>query len=1009
MNLRVSPRLGRLLIVPGFTLLLCVLFIAPGGLGQAARPPEPAATQPDTIDCTNPIPGKWARLIGDDEILVTYRELNDPRFLQTATINEVNGSLQAPATHLRQDADSELFAPDWMSAESSDLDGNRKAELIVGFQNYGNEVAALADPFDGATYTDYPDWSDKDDRNNDDLMDVDVDAGNVITSDVADELLMVYRDDSDDIHVKVLDGKAGGYIANADDGEEADMYWDVGERGSVRHSAVVAADMNGDGGDEIAFAFKDNGQDLQVMVAEFKAGASVNPTPLYEYDSYTATPQYDTIAPACNDWGNKRPLDIAAGDLDRDGHDELVVAFRGGDCYVNGRIELMVFDYESEDSTPTSYALTRTNFLEIDPELSSYYKFNAATNISLAAGDVDGDGADEVALAYNVIAQPESGGFDFLHYVTTFEYYAVGTPAWTKSCAPGGPSCLKERSGRWHAPDVWHESSSNDEANHKAWAAVATGDLDQDGMEEVVLGSFYDGNGDITVYAFNAEAGISSPYSKQVVLGGNIWEMALAAGDVDGDSRWGQYTNNCKVKKNALVNGVVHAPPFWPEGRGIDGYNNAHETGAAYGMEFRGGEGTGKSATNSTGGSVEIEGEIKGIGGGFTKEWEQSIIHETSHLTSTVVGTGLETTPPVSTPDGEEPTFAGAMIFETTDYCYEYTEKSMGSMWVCTSQPGTTALPYTMEGWYELGPGAYPDSWVPLGMNLAQGRAVTQSSTYTNGTPTGDAWRAVDGNTTGDYYQGSVSATNAEVQPWWQVDLGGLQWIDAIEIWKRTDCSECDALLSDFYVFITETSTFPSNDPLVLANDKSIWHEEHSGVAAEPTIIPVGEYGRIVRIQLGDAVAKNYLELAEVKIYGMPGLPFQWPSAPPQGALGSGSSFNLTWPSGKQQTVAGTLYGRWPENAALGVQCGVGNIPFTFGKGVEGEDVMASGTDQKYGLGLQIKMRKGERWQTYGTETSNIATWGREVTFDGKATGTKELATPPRWRTISSHTSGYRA
>ena len=56
----------------------------------------------------------------------------------------------------------------------------------------------------------------------------------------------------------------------------------------------------------------------------------------------------------------------------------------------------------------------------------------------------------------------------------------------------------------------------------------------------------------------------------------------------------------------------------------------------------------------------------------------------------------------------------------------------------------------------------------------------------------------------------SVSHTNNDTHAWWQVDLGGVQQIDAIQLWNRTDC--CGDRLQDFYVFVSE-EPFTSNDP----------------------------------------------------------------------------------------------------------------------------------------------------------------------------------------------------
>ena len=36
-------------------------------------------------------------------------------------------------------------------------------------------------------------------------------------------------------------------------------------------------------------------------------------------------------------------------------------------------------------------------------------------------------------------------------------------------------------------------------------------------------------------------------------------------GDKDGNARYGDYTGNCRVLKQAQVNAVIHSPPHWPE------------------------------------------------------------------------------------------------------------------------------------------------------------------------------------------------------------------------------------------------------------------------------------------------------------------------------------------------------------------------------------------------------------------------------------------------------------
>src|SRR5262249_30429558 len=59
----------------------------------------------------------------------------------------------------------------------------------------------------------------------------------------------------------------------------------------------------------------------------------------------------------------------------------------------------------------------------------------------------------------------------------------------------------------------------------------------------------------------------------------------------------------------------------------------------------------------------------------------------------------------------------------------------------------------------------------PSASNLAQGKAASQSSTLP-GYSTAGPGSAVDGNTDGNFSNGSVTHTNLDANAWWQVDLG---------------------------------------------------------------------------------------------------------------------------------------------------------------------------------------------------------------------------------------------
>jgi mono/diheme cytochrome c family protein len=70
------------------------------------------------------------------------------------------------------------------------------------------------------------------------------------------------------------------------------------------------------------------------------------------------------------------------------------------------------------------------------------------------------------------------------------------------------------------------------------------------------------------------------------------------------------------------------------------------------------------------------------------------------------------------------------------------------------------------------------------GENVAIKGTATQSSTGFEGV----AQRAIDDNTNGNYSEAnSVTHTNEQENPWWEVDLGSTQTVERIVVWNRTD------------------------------------------------------------------------------------------------------------------------------------------------------------------------------------------------------------------------------
>jgi hypothetical protein len=150
----------------------------------------------------------------------------------------------------------------------------------------------------------------------------------------------------------------------------------------------------------------------------------------------------------------------------------------------------------------------------------------------------------------------------------------------------------------------------------------------------------------------------------------------------------------------------------------------------------------------------------------------------------------------------------------------------------------------------------------PPPTDLAQGKAATQSSTFP-GYPADGAAAAVDGNTDGNFLDGSVTATNADQNPWWQVDLGASAAVSSIVIWNRTDC--CGARLNDYWVFVSDTPFGATDTPATLQGRAGTFSSHQTAAPNPSTTIAAVAQGRYVRVQLTGA---NYLSLAEVQVFG---------------------------------------------------------------------------------------------------------------------------------------------
>ncbi len=168
--------------------------------------------------------------------------------------------------------------------------------------------------------------------------------------------------------------------------------------------------------------------------------------------------------------------------------------------------------------------------------------------------------------------------------------------------------------------------------------------------------------------------------------------------------------------------------------------------------------------------------------------------------------------------------------------------------------------------------------------NLALNRPATQSST-SNSAP---ASRAVDGNTDGDFFAGSVTHTNVDTNAWWQVDLGASKPIGAVAIWNRADC--CASWLTDYWLFVSDSPFDTVLSPSQQAMRPGVWSNHQTGQAGRPTKLTVGRAGRYVMVQLDGT---NNLSLAEAEVLS-PADDFSLAAGQPMTAVPAGQSTTST-------------------------------------------------------------------------------------------------------------------
>jgi hypothetical protein len=124
------------------------------------------------------------------------------------------------------------------------------------------------------------------------------------------------------------------------------------------------------------------------------------------------------------------------------------------------------------------------------------------------------------------------------------------------------------------------------------------------------------------------------------------------------------------------------------------------------------------------------------------------------------------------------------------------------------------------------------------------------------------AARAVDGRTLGQIEAGSVTSTEVEDHPWWEVDLGSEQQIGDIVVWPRIDTC-CRTALPDLVVVVSRTAL--GDLELAEAAMRADVGVYHLAAASAPNgRAVVQKPGRYVRVW---GAKRRELNLSEVQVF----------------------------------------------------------------------------------------------------------------------------------------------
>ncbi|MBC8161114.1 MAG: discoidin domain-containing protein [Roseiflexaceae bacterium] len=544
--------------------------------------------------------------------------------------------------------------------------------------------------------------------------------------------------------------------------------------------------------------------------------------------------------------GTPQSIEVAVGDLDGDFHPEVIVAQEQEtqDSQLSAGIGIVVYKVAGG----ATFGLT---------PWASFNISSATLNMRLAAADTDRDGRAEVLLAY------QRAGSDTQEAGLLLHSYDV------RSETNGTGSFL-----------LHNQFFNQQNLSLNFSLALAVDDMNRDGGADLALAT---ANGaELVVRRLSDSIAPGQGFTP----GGTIIEtdtarknatqLALGFGDVNNDSLLATYTPRdntplCKDVIEPQITAAVFTPPYWQD------IQNAQNKYGSIG-EYRG---FATSETNEIRTShehsisayfgFEIDAEVAEVAARVTGGYNW----ETSTGSGTTISQATTESISFSNSDG-----SFVALEEPRYNCYNYQVEQQGSvrdgaLRYCAYQ-GRTRTSVSLDAWDQQygAPSSFANQWAPVARewaNLTLFRSENAAQSSSDGGFV--ASRAADG----DWRSGggaSVSRTQSEANPWWQIDLGSVQDITKVRIYGRDDACSTSICTpqADLRVFLSDVDPRTiANDPAALQADSRVKSFVLNGGLGELTNLRTLQAnntptrGRFVRVQ---RAGSGVLALNEVQVYG---------------------------------------------------------------------------------------------------------------------------------------------